>query len=284
MKIIWVLDNVEGNKSFYSRLYILILIASIRLWKKFYPNDNCVLYCDELTRDTLDTIKVLHLWDSIELYKPTRNINRKIFWAAAKLEVLSMQTEPCIIVDNDFHLYCPIKDYLDPNKFYVHNIEEGKGYYPSYVDPYVRKLSYKPRWPVESVNVSFLQLPDPKFTMEYAFGSLKLMEEFTAMDVPNSQYLIFAEQLFLRHMFKERNIDFTSLVGTYWDCNAWEWGEEHDRGIWSIYESELYVKHYGPLKRWIVHDKADQNYEREVLHLLNCINIPNLDLTSIDKK
>ena len=104
MKIIWVLDNVEGDKSFYSKLYTLILIASIRLWKKFYPNDNCVLYCDELTRDTLDNIKVLHLWDSIEIYKPSRDINRKIFWAASKLEVLSLQTEPCIIVDNDFHL------------------------------------------------------------------------------------------------------------------------------------------------------------------------------------
>ena len=283
MEIIWVLDNVTGEKSFYSKLYILLLIASVRLWKKFYPNDNCVLYCDELTRETLDTIKVLNLWDSIEIYKPKFNIERKIFWAAAKLEVLAMQKEPVIIVDNDLHIFCPIKDYLDPNKFYVHNIEQGKGYYPSYMDQYVRKLSYKPRWQTESVNVSFLQLPDPQFIKEYAYASLKLMEEFTAMKVPNSQYLIFAEQLLLRHMFDMKNIDFTSLIGTYWDCNAWEWGEEHDRGIWSIYKSEIFVKHYGPLKRWIVHNKADQNYNREVNHLLNCINLPNLDLSSIEK-
>ena len=32
----------------------------------------------------------------------------------------------------------------------------------------------------------------------------------------------------------------------------WEWGEDHDRGIWPIYESEIYFKHYGPLKRWIL--------------------------------
>jgi len=283
LKIIWVLDNVTGEKSFYSRLYILLLIASVSLWKRFYPDDNCVLYCDELTRETLETIKVLHLWNSIEVYKPKYKIERKIFWAAAKLEVLSQQTEPCIIVDNDLHIFAPIKKFLDPNKFYVHNIEQGKGYYPSYTDKYVRQLTYKPRWQTESVNVSFLQLPDPSFIKEYAFASLKLMEEFTAMKVPNSQYLIFAEQLLLRHMFKMKNIDFTSLIGTYWDCNAWEWGEEHDRGIWSIYDSEVFVKHYGPLKRWIVHNKADQSYDREVKHLLNCINIPNLDLTSIDK-
>lgn len=283
MKIIWVLDNIKEDKSFYSKLHILILIASVRLWKKFYPNDNCVLYCDELTRDTLNTIKVLHLWNSIELFKPTRKINREIFWASAKLEVLALQTEPCILVDNDMHIYAPIKEYLDPNKFYVHNIEEGKGYYPSYVDPFVRKLSLKPRWPIESVNVAFLQLPDSNFIKEYAEGSLQLMEEFTAMDVPNSQYLIFAEQLFLRYLFKKKNIDFNSLVGTYWNCNAWEWGEDHDRGIWPIYESEVFFKHYGPLKSWILKDKADQNYKREIKHLLNCINIPTLDITSIEK-
>lgn len=283
MKIIWVLDNIKEDKSFYSKLHILILIASVRLWKKFYPNDNCVLYCDELTRDTLNTIKVLHLWNSIELFKPTRKINREIFWASAKLEVLALQTEPCILVDNDMHIYAPIKEYLDPNKFYVHNIEEGKGYYPSYVDPFVRKLSLKPRWPIESVNVAFLQLPDSNFIKEYAEGSLQLMEEFTAMDVPNSQYLIFAEQLFLRYLFKKKNIDFNSLVGTYWNCNAWEWGEDHDRGVWPIYESEVFFKHYGPLKSWILKSKADQNYEKEIKHLLNCINIPNLDLTSIVK-
>lgn len=283
MKIIWVLDNIKGDKSFYSKLHILILIASVSLWKKFYPIDNCVLYCDELTRDTLNTIEVLHLWNSIELFKPTRKINREIFWASAKLEVLALQTEPCILVDNDMHIYAPIKEYLDPNKFYVHNIEEGKGYYPSYVDPYVRKLSLKPRWPIESVNVAFLQLPDSNFIKEYAEGSLQLMEEFTAMDVPNSQYLIFAEQLFLRYLFKKKDIKFNSLVGTYWNCNAWEWGEDHDRGIWPIYESEVYFKHYGPLKSWILKDKADQNYEKEIKHLFNCINIPTLDITSIEK-
>ena len=109
------------------------------------------------------------------------------------------------------------------------------------------------------------------------------MEEFTAMDVPNSQYLIFAEQLFLRYLFKKKDIKFNSLVGTYWNCNAWEWGEDHDRGIWPIYESEVYFKHYGPLKSWILKSKADQNYEKEIKHLLNCINIPNLDITSIEK-
>jgi len=282
LRVIWVLDNVKGEASFYGKLYTLILIASIRQWKKFYPDDTCVLYCDDLSRETLRLTNTLDQWDEVIKYEPKYKINRAIFWAAAKLEVLSLQTEPCIIVDNDLHIYCPIKTYIDSDKFYVHNIENGKGYYPGYVDKFVRKLSYTPRWQTESVNVSFLQLPDPKFTKEYAAGSIKIMEEFTEMEVPNSQYLIFAEQLFLRHMFDMRGIEFKSLVATYWDCDAWEWGEHHDRGIWPIYESEIYLKHYGPLKRWILANKADQNYKRETEHLTRCINLPELNLEHIE--
>ena len=86
------------------------------------------------------------------------------------------------------------------------------------------------------------------------------------------------------HMFDMKAIEFKSLVATYWDCDAWEWGEHHDRGIWPIYESEVYVKHYGPLKRWILADKADQNYDREVKHLTRCINFTDLNLAHIEKR
>ena len=129
-----------------------------------------------------------------------------------------------------------------------------------------------------------MQLPDPAFTKQYAAGSIKIMEEFTEMEVPNSQYLIFAEQLFLRHMFDMRGIEFKSLVATYWDCDAWEWGEHHDRGIWPVYESEMFLKHYGPLKRWILANKADQNYKKEVEHLTRCINLPELELSHIENR
>ena len=89
MRVIWVLDNVKGEASFYGKLYTLILIASIRQWKKFYPDDTCVLYCDDLSRETLRLTNTLDQWDEVVKYKPKYKINRAIFWAAAKLEVLS---------------------------------------------------------------------------------------------------------------------------------------------------------------------------------------------------
>ena len=54
MKIIWVLENIKGTVDFYSKLNTLILITSIKQWKKYHPEDNCVLYCDKLTKELFD--------------------------------------------------------------------------------------------------------------------------------------------------------------------------------------------------------------------------------------
>lgn len=289
MKVIWVLENIKSNKNsrdYYinSRLNVLLLLSSVSLWKRYHPEDTCVLYGDDLTIDFFSRLKVLEIWDSIQPIPLTPRIDKDVFWASSKLQVLASQREPVIIMDNDTHVFTRIKDYLDLNKLHVCNLEVGKGYYPTAIDTYVQKLSYKARWQTASVNVSFLLLPDPAFTKEYADLSIKFMEEFTEMKAPNSQYLIFSEQLLLSHLLNRGNIEYKSIISTYWNCKQWEWGEEHDKGIWNIYESLRYFKHYGPLKGFILNNKDGENYEREIKHLTNCINIPNLDIYNIPNR
>jgi len=286
LKIIWVLENIKKNyntNDYYinSKLNVLLLLASVYLWKKNHKEDTCVLYADDLTIDTLDKLKVLDFWDVIKPLPKSRRINKDVFWAASKVEVLAQIDEPVIIMDNDTHVYKPLKHLIEPDTVYVCNFEEGKGYYPNSINKYVQQLSYKARWKNESVNVSFLYLPDATFTKEYAELSLKLMEEFTAMGAPNPQYLIFSEQLLLKHLLDKNNIKYKSIISTTWDCKEWEWGKDNDRGIWPYYGSEMYFKHYGPLKGYILGNKADQNYNSEIKHLLNCINFPKLNLSLI---
>ena len=286
MKIIWVLENIKKNyntNDYYinSKLNVLLLLASVYLWKKNHREDTCILYADDLTIDTLDKLQVLDFWDVIKPLPKSRRINKDVFWAASKVEVLAQINEPVIIMDNDTHVYKPLKHLIEPDTVYVCNIEEGKGYYPNSINKYVQQLSYKARWKNESVNVSFLHLPDPTFTKEYAELSLKLMEEFTAMGAPNPQYLIFSEQLLLKHLLEKNKIKYKSIISTTWDCKEWKWGKDNDRGLWPYYGSEMYFKHYGPLKGYILGNKADQNYNREIEHLLNCINFPKLNLSLI---
>lgn len=262
----------------------MLLLASVSLWKKHNPQDNLVLYCDKLTHKLLKDLEVTSLWNDILEYNHTRPINRSVFWAASKVQVLSEQTEPVIIMDNDTLVFQPIKHLLNPDTVYVSNFEIGKGYYPNTIDPYVQKLSYRSRWKTESVNVSFLYLPDPAFTQMYAKLSLNMMEEFTVMNVPHSQYLIFAEQLLLKHLVDREKIKCRSIISTYWDCNSWKWGEDNELGFWPIDKSGSYFNHYGPLKSWIIKDEGDNSYKKEMKMLFNCVNIPTLDLSIIHKK
>jgi hypothetical protein len=281
LKVIWVLENIKDDEGIYGKLNTLMLIASIQLWKKNHPTDNCVMYCDKLTLRYLERLSIGHLWDSIEEYTHTRNIDRTVFWAASKVAVLSQQTEPVILMDNDTLVYKPITHLLDKDTTYVCNLEKGRGYYPTGYDEIIKKLSYRPRWKTDSLCVAFLHLPDPEFTKLYANMSLDMMEELTALGAPNPQYLIFAEQLFLRHLLEVKQKTLKGLIKTYWDCQAWEWAEDHEDGLWTYEESQQYFKHYGPLKSWIIRNEGDQNYDRVIKELENCVNMPNLDLSHL---
>lgn len=276
------MENIQEDEEFYSRFNILLLLASVSLWRKNHQDDTLCLYADKLTQELLTKLNVNYLWDEIITYSHTRNIDRSVFWACNKVAVLNQQTEPCVILDNDSLVFKPIKHLLD--KVTVSNLEYGKGYYPGNLDPYIKKLTIKKRWKTDSLNVSFLYFPDIDLLKRYTDKALSIMEEFTKMKAPNSQYLIFAEQLVLRDMLDSENIPYQSLVSTQWDCNKWDWGKNHKKGIWAYPESELYFKHYGPLKSFVKENKTELGYEEECKLLYNCINIRNLDLSFIKNK
>jgi len=38
MEVIWVLENVVRSKNFYNQTRILLLAASVSLWRKYHPD------------------------------------------------------------------------------------------------------------------------------------------------------------------------------------------------------------------------------------------------------
>lgn len=265
MKTIWVYKNIQKDNSF--EFNILLLISSVSLFKKSHPTFKCTLYCDSSVLDILSKKNALKYWDDIIPLSVNPNINPDIFWAYPKLQVLKEQTTPCIILDHDSFIYKPLHDYLQ-NKIIVSHLELGKGYYPRNNDQFIKKLSYKAYWPTDSVNVSFLYFPNPKFLKLYSSMSLSIMEEFSQMGAPNSQYLIFAEQLLLKYLLDREKLEYSSLISNYWDCRNHKWGETHSKGIWPHPESNLYYYHYGPTKNKIFNNK--EKLEKEIEHLHKC--------------
>lgn len=260
------------------------MLASASLWKRNHPEDTTYLYCDIVTYNFYKSIGVLSIYDKVEVLDFDNGLDKKSFWASAKLEVLARQTEPVIIMDGDTLVFKRVKDLIRPEEVIVSNFELGRGYYPTGIDEFVRKLSYKARWKTDSVNVAFLHLPDPDFTREYAELSLKLMREFTDMGAPNSKYLIFSEQLLLKHMLDKYKIPHRSMISTAWDCDQWEWSKKEKDGFWTIEDSWEFYNHYGPLKQWYKKDDPGFPYQEEIDMLVNCINFPKLiDLSQIEK-
>jgi len=288
LKVIWVYENINKKEDHYSKFNLLVMFASVSLWKRNHPEDSAWLYCDWMTKELLEKLGVTSLWDNIELIDFNSPVNKEVFWASSKLHVLSLQKEPVIIMDGDTLVFKPFKHHFKPNQVLVSNLELGRGYYPSGLDPLIRQLSYKPRprWKTEALNVSFLYLPDPDFTNLYAKLSLEMMEEFTKLNAPNSKYLIFAEQLLLRHLLDKHNIDYRPIISNAWDCDKWEWDKQNtNNGIWPIDDSQTNFWHYGPLKDFIKDDHELHPYDKEIKMLHNCINFHKfIDLSIVAKR
>ena len=268
MKVIWVYEDI--GKLPLSRLEVTMLLTSTKLWGFYHPEDTRVLYCNLKLGNTLKSLGVLKSFDKVIILLTNEDfsVDTQVFWSFSKLKTLVQQTEPVILMDHDFIPLCRIKDSLDLSKVCYCNTEFATGYYPGNIDSYVKQLSLRVRWPEYSSNVSFLNLPDPEFTQYYAGTSIQVMEEFTKLKVPNSLYLIFAEQMVLKQLLQEQ--PYQVLLRDVWNCKEHRWDSKNteESGIWTLKEaSRVKFHHYGPSKKHLVGD----DYGRELAWLFELL-------------
>jgi hypothetical protein len=279
MEVIWVLENVKEDKSFYSKLELLILVASICLWKKHHPNHTTVMYCDEMTNGVLSKLGVIHLWDDIRHLSYPEKINREVFWSSCKTKVISKTKIPLVVVDHDFLIYTNIDEHLKDQVIFTYN-ERANNWYPKENNKANRSLTN----PIEYVNnlaanVSLLYLPDPEFAREYAKQTLKNHVELSTMyiDDLSANYMILSEQLMLKQWLSKREIPHQSLCKNVWDCVDIKYTlEEIPNGIWSYKEISLYCKHYGLDKTRLKQNKEGFDYQKEIEFLYRCIKSSKL--------
>ena len=82
-----------------------MMFASVIQWKKHNPSYITELHIDELTYETFNKLGVLELWDNIEILADNKFVDKNVFWASSKLQVLSRVKGPVVIMDNDFVVY-----------------------------------------------------------------------------------------------------------------------------------------------------------------------------------
>lgn len=279
MEAVWVLENVKGDKAFYSKLELLILVASISLWRKHHPTHKTVLYCDEMTNNVLSKLGVINLWNEVRHLSYPEKINRKVFWSSCKTKVISNTKIPLVIVDHDFLIYTNIDEHLKDELVFTYN-EKSNNWYPKENSKANRALSN----PIEYVNdlaanVSLFYLPDPEFAREYGNQTLQNHIEISAMEIQDlsANYMILSEQLMLKQWLSKREIPHKSLCRNIWDCKSIKYTlDEVDNGIWGHREIEKYCKHYGLDKTRIKENQEGFDYNQEIEFLYRCIKSTKL--------
>jgi len=247
-----------------------MMFASVIQWKKHHPSHICELHADTMTQSVFKELRVLKLWDSIKTVGNNKAIDKSTFWASSKLQALRHTTEPVIIVDNDFVVYKSLDEFIKVKPIVCHD-EDGKDYYIGPLDPYIKQVKHLINRPqLKAVNCSFLYLPHHQFTQHYAQLSLQLMEEFTKLKVPNSKYLIYAEQLLLKHLFTLHNIEYETLLDTVYDCVRNKYVTKKQGHI-KVDEQNRYFRHYWMDKPKIRESRDGFDLNQELEQLENVI-------------
>jgi len=243
LKVLWVYENIKGDNSFYTKLDTLLLISSTIQWKKHHPQFSATLYCDKLTRTFLDNLNVLDTWDEVLLLPKNKHIDKSIFWASSKLEVLRNVRESVLLMDHDFLVYNDISKFITDKHLFAHE-EDGVRYYPTANDPFIQEVAdLLPRPKPYALNCCFSYFPDYRFANKYAEFSLELMYRFSKLKVPNSKFLIFAEQLALKYLLDYHNVEYDTLMKEVFLANDRKF-VSCEKGLIPKEETYKYFKHY----------------------------------------
>lgn len=288
MEVIWVLYNVEGNdEAFYSRLRILMLVASVSLWKKYHPTHKTVFYCDDLTHEILSKLDIFKIFDEVRPLPKIENIDTGVFWSSPKTKVISETKIPLLLVDHDFLIYKNIDEHLTDKVLYTYD-EESTDYYPPESDWKLDKLTTPVKRLVEkAANVCLFYLPNPEFARKYAKQTLKNHEELTSLnsDETTPNHMVFSEQFMLKQWLIEQEIPHDTLSQNIWDCHKVAYSDKlNDRGIWNKRESMVSYKHYGLFERRL-REGILEGYDKEIEYLYRCIKVGKLlDVDQLKEK
>lgn len=261
MNVYWCAEHM----SFYSNLEKAFLYTSILTWKHFYPNDITNLYCDTESKQIIEEIGIIDLWDNINtevLDKKQYNFNQNAFWASSKLKVINEIKAPFALLDLDLFL----KQNFIPQEYWENNVignfmEFTTSHYP---EPYqLKKYMDLPDfdWDDKAINVAFLYIKDDNIRKEYADMALGMMQEMTdkAPSV-NGLNMVFCEQKLLWQIIKKYNLTHRYLYNETLFCSKDTW-EMNNLGLFNKENHYEYVCHLGPGKRISLDDS--NGYYRE---------------------
>jgi hypothetical protein len=249
MNVYWCAEHM----SFHSNLEKAFLYTSILTWKHFYPNDITNLYCDTESKQIIEEIGIINLWDNVNtevLDKKQYDFDQNAFWASSKLKVINEIKAPFVIIDLDLF----IKNKFIPDEYWQNDVvgnfmEITTNHYPE--PRKIKKYMDLPDfdWDDNAVNVAFLYINNEQLRTEYAQTALDWMSVMTKDGGQiNGLNMVFCEQKLLWQLIKRQNLNHRFLFNQTLICHKDEW-IDNNLGIFPKIEEYKYATHFGPDKR-----------------------------------
>ena len=281
MNTYWVYENIKEDHSFYNKLDILLLLCSGFLWKKHHPTHTTHLTADKLTLEYLDSFNGLSIFDKVDKIPKNKHVNKSVFWASSKVEKLRYIKGPSIVMDHDFLVFKSFEKYLNQDPFFCHE-ENGTGYYDTAWNPFVQSINDLISRPKpHAINCCFLYLPNSDFANSYSKISIELMERFTKLKAPNSRFLVFAEQLVLKHLLDYHKIEYNTLLNEKWNAKG-KFYEPSDRGYMTFDSSQTTYRHYWMDKPFIKQSLKGFDFNQEITILTNILKKSKVNLIELN--
>lgn len=281
MNTYWVYENIKEDHSFYNKLDILLLLCSGFLWKKHHPTHTTHLTADKLTLEYLDSFNGLSIFDKVDKIPKNKHVNKSVFWASSKVEKLRYINGPSIVMDHDFLVFKSFEKYLNQDPFFCHE-ENGTGYYDTAWNPFVQSINDLISRPKpHAINCCFLYLPNSDFANSYSKISIELMERFTKLKAPNSRFLVFAEQLVLKHLLDYHKIEYNTLLNEKWNAKG-KFYEPSDRGYMTFDSSQTTYRHYWMDKPLIKQSLKGFDFNQEITILTNILKKSKVNLIELN--
>lgn len=215
------LKNVDKEEFDMEDFEILTMILSALYWRKY--NGKIKMYTDFKGMDFIQKNFLRNIWDGgidVATFETSeRNIDRKTFWAAGKIEALEAEKGPVAQIDLDFIILKNLDEYFLNNKV-VHAYEENLEifqYLPKDRLVFPDNYFHNPKWTWKEnpFNTSIMYFSDEETKRSYTFEAFRFMENNLTKnenDIDGNKQMMFAEQQILAMICQAKSIKSKGLI------------------------------------------------------------------------
>ena len=197
---------------------VMVMIMSALSWRRY--NGKIKLYADDVFANYIHENNLDFLWDNgIDikiLSEPKENINRKIFWAASKMDVINDMKINEVHMDVDFAAWGEMESFLskdfDVIVSHFEDVNEFNCYIPKeeLVPPKGYVFNKNLDWNFPAINTSFIMFKNKDAKDIFCKECIRYMENNDA-ELPESAQMVFAEQRLTAMALKYKGMKIHTL-------------------------------------------------------------------------